>query len=104
MFPATSATEIASLSLHDALPIFVSFQRVFEVLDLQPLVAEAPNPTEVPDGPLSIEFDGVGFGYPSPDQVSLASLEEVAVLDSRGGAQVLHDVSFRAEPRSEEHT
>src|SRR5690625_1354105 len=90
-------TELAGARV-EVMSAFVSFQRVFEVLDLQPLVAEAPHPAEVPDGPLSIEFDGVGFGYPSPDQVSLASLEEVAVLDSRGGAQVLHDVSFRAEP------
>jgi ABC-type multidrug transport system fused ATPase/permease subunit len=45
-----------------------------------------------------VEFDGVRFGYPSADRVSLASLEEVAILDSRGGVEVLHEVSFRAEP------
>lgn len=82
----------------EVMSAFVSFQRVFEVLDLQPLVAQAPQPIEVPEGPLGIEFDGVDFAYPSADQVSLASLEEVAVLDSRGGEQVLHDVSFSAEP------
>ena len=43
-------------------------------------------------------FDDVRFAYPSADKVSLASLEEVAVLDTRGGVEVLHDVSFRAEP------
>jgi ATP-binding cassette subfamily C protein len=52
----------------------------------------------VPDGPVAVEFDGVRFGYPSADKVSLASLEEVASLDTRGGAEVLHGVSFRAEP------
>lgn len=51
----------------------------------------------MPDGPVSVEFDDVRFGYPSADKVSLASLEEVASLDTRGGAEVLHGISFRAE-------
>jgi ABC-type multidrug transport system fused ATPase/permease subunit len=76
----------------------VSFERVFEVLDLEPLIKEKPDPERVPDGPVSVEFDGVRFGYPSADKVSLASLEEVAKLDNRGGVEVLHEVSFRAEP------
>ncbi|GAA2413872.1 ABC transporter ATP-binding protein [Streptomyces glaucosporus] len=76
----------------------VSFQRVFEVLDLRPLIEEREDAREVPDGPVSVEFDRVDFAYPSAEKVSLASLEEVAVLDTRGGEQVLHGVSFRAEP------
>jgi ABC-type multidrug transport system fused ATPase/permease subunit len=76
----------------------VSFERVFEVLDLKPLIAEPANPKRLPDGPVSVEFSDVRFGYPSADKVSLASLEEVAALDTRGGAEVLHGVSFRAEP------
>lgn len=52
----------------------------------------------MPDGPAAVEFDAVSFAYPSADKVSLASLEEVASLDTRGGVQVLHEVSFRAEP------
>ncbi|ATO84988.1 ABC transporter [Actinoplanes sp. SE50] len=76
----------------------VSFERVFEVLDLEPLIREKPDAREVPDGPVSVEFDGVRFAYPSADKVSLASLEEVATLDTRGGSEVLHDVSFTAEP------
>lgn len=76
----------------------VSFERVFEVLDLKPLIEEKPDAREVPPGPVSVEFDEVRFGYPSADKVSLASLEEVAALDSRGGAEVLHGVSFRAAP------
>jgi ABC-type multidrug transport system fused ATPase/permease subunit len=76
----------------------VSFERVFEVLDLPPLIQEAPDAGTVPPGPVSVEFDHVTFSYPSADKVSLASLEEVAVLDTRGGVEVLHDVSFRAEP------
>ncbi len=51
----------------------------------------------MPDGPVTVEFDDVHFGYPSAQQVSLASLEEVAVLDDRAGEEVLHGVSFRVE-------
>ncbi len=76
----------------------VSFERVFEVLDLAPLIREKPDPVAVPDGPVSVEFSHVTFAYPSADKVSLASLEEVAMLDNRGGVDVLHDVSFRVEP------
>ncbi len=76
----------------------VSFERVFEVLDLEPLIQEKPDAREVPDGPVSVEFDHVTFAYPSADKVSLASLEEVADLDTRGGVEVLHDISFRVEP------
>jgi ABC-type multidrug transport system fused ATPase/permease subunit len=71
---------------------------VFEVLDLEPLIAEPANPKRVPDGPVSVEFSDVRFGYPAADKVSLASLEDVAALDTRGGVEVLHGVSFRAEP------
>ncbi|WP_405977288.1 ABC transporter ATP-binding protein [Streptomyces sp. NBC_00158] len=82
----------------EVMSAMVSFERVFEILDLEPLISQKPDAVEVPDGPVSVEFDRVSFGYPSPDKVSLASLEEVAVLDARGGTPVLHDVSFRAEP------
>src|SRR5699024_32768 len=67
-------------------------------LDLKPLIEQSPDARPVPDGPVSVELRDVGFAYPSADKVSLASLEEVAVLDSRGGEEVLHDVSFRVEP------
>src|SRR5699024_9950568 len=76
----------------------VSFELVFEVLDLQPLIRQQPDAVELPEGPLSVEFDDVHFAYPSAEQVSLASLEEVATLDPRAGAQVLHGISLRAEP------
>ncbi|WP_017619459.1 ABC transporter ATP-binding protein, partial [Nocardiopsis gilva] len=82
----------------EVMSALVSFDRVFEVLDLPPLIEEKPDARGVPEGPVSVEFDGVGFAYPSADKVSLASLEEVANLDTRGGERVLHDVSFRAEP------
>ncbi|MFI6645526.1 ABC transporter ATP-binding protein [Streptomyces sp. NPDC050504] len=82
----------------EVMSALVSFERVFEILDLKPLIEEKPDAREVPDGPVSVEFDSVTFGYPSADKVSLASLEEVATLDPRGGTDVLHGVSFRAEP------
>ncbi|MFH9657559.1 ABC transporter ATP-binding protein [Streptomyces sp. NPDC017248] len=82
----------------EVMSALVSFERVFEVLDLQPLVQEKPDAREVPEGPVAVEFDSVRFAYPSADQVSLASLEEVAALDTRGGTEVLHGISFRAEP------
>ncbi len=82
----------------EVMSALVSFERVFEVLDLQPLIRERADAREVPDGPVSVEFDGVRFAYPAPEKVSLASLEEVARLDARGGEEVLHGVSFRAEP------
>ena len=82
----------------EVMTAMVSFERVFEVLDLQPLIAEKPGAVDVPDGPVSVEFDDVHFAYPAADKVSLASLEEVATLDTRAGVEVLHGVSFRAEP------
>lgn len=87
---ANARVEIASA--------LVSFERVFEVLDLVPLIAEEPDAIGVPAGPVAIEFDQVRFSYPSADKVSLASLEEVAALDERGGDEVLHGISFTAEP------
>nr|WP_186337859.1 MULTISPECIES: ABC transporter ATP-binding protein [Streptomyces] len=82
----------------EVMSALVSFERVFEVLDLKPLIEEKPDATEVPEGPVAVEFDAVRFAYPAADQVSLASLEEVAALDTRGGTEVLHGISFRAEP------
>jgi ABC-type multidrug transport system fused ATPase/permease subunit len=90
-------TALASARV-EVMSALVSFERVFEVLDLKPLIQDKESASAVPDGPVAVEFDGVGFAYPSADKVSLASLEEVARLDDRGGVQVLHDVSFRAEP------
>ncbi|HEX6360239.1 ABC transporter ATP-binding protein [Actinophytocola sp.] len=93
----TPLTALANVRV-DVMTALVSFERVFEVLDLPPMIKEKPSPRAVPEGGVSVEFDDVRFAYPAPDQVSLASLEEVAVLDKRGGEEVLHGVSFRAEP------
>jgi len=93
----TPLTALANVRV-DVMTALVSFERVFEVLDLEPMIKEAPSPRAVPSGGVPVEFDDVRFGYPAADKVSLASLEEVAVLDQRGGQEVLHGVSFRAEP------
>ena len=90
-------TALASARM-DVMSAMVSFERVFEILDLKPLIEQSPDARPVPDGPVAVELRDVAFAYPSADKVSLASLEEVAVLDSRGGEEVLHDVSFRVEP------
>ena len=90
-------TALATARL-DVVTALVSFERVFEVLDVEPLIKESAHPTALPAGPVSVELHEVRFGYPAADQVSLASLEEVAVLDDRGGDEVLHGVSFRVEP------
>lgn len=87
---ANARVEIASA--------LVSFERVFEVLDLEPLIREEPDAIALPDGPVRVEFDQVRFSYPTADKVSLASLEEVAVLDDRDDGEVLHGISFTAEP------
>ena len=87
-------TALASARM-EVMSALVSFERVFEILDLVPLIVEKPGARPVPEGPVSVEFDAVTFGYPSADKVSLASLEEVAALDTRGGVEVLHDVSFQ---------
>ena len=90
-------TALATARL-DVVTAMVSFERVFEVLDIEPLIAESPDAVTVPDGPVAVELDGVTFRYPSADEVSLASLEEVAILDDAVNEDVLHDVSVRVEP------
>lgn len=93
MYAPLTALANARVEIMSAL---VSFERVFEVLDLAPLIDDKPDATDVPDteNGVSVRFDHVSFGYPSADKVSLASLEEVAQLDSRGGTEVLHDIDI----------
>jgi ABC-type multidrug transport system fused ATPase/permease subunit len=90
-------TALASARL-DVVTALVSFERVFEVLDVQPSIVEPSDPKTVPPGGVSIAFEDVHFTYPSADQVSLASLEEVMVLDDRKSSEILHGVSLRVEP------
>ncbi len=82
----------------DVMSAMVSFDRVFEVLDLAPMIAEAPDARPVPAADRSVEFDHVSFSYPTAEQVSLASLEDLSLPEHGEPAEVLHDVCFRAEP------
>jgi ATP-binding cassette subfamily B protein len=82
----------------DVMSALVSFDRVFEVLDLRPVIAERPGAVDVPPGAGHVEFRDVHFRYPSAAEVSLASLEDVAVLDRTPGDPVLRGVSFTVEP------
>jgi len=83
----------------DVMTALVSFERVFEILDLEPMVKDADDATTIPVGPTTIEFDHVRFRYPSAQEVSLASLESVARQDaSPVRDDVLRDVSFTARP------
>lgn len=82
----------------DVTAALVSFERVFEVLDIDPLVKESETPTPLPTGPLSVELSDVRFAYPSADKVSLASLEEVRVLDDTVGEEVLRKIDLSIEP------
>ena len=84
----------------DVTAALVSFERVFEVLDVEPLVKEPAHPTPLPTGPLSIELRDVRFAYPAADKVSLASLEEVAVLDDTVGEEVAATASTSRSSRA----
>ncbi len=76
----------------------VSFERVFEVLDLQPMIKENPDAISIPPGPARISFDHVSFRYPTAAEVSLASLESIATPDKTPEKTVLRDITFEAEP------
>ncbi|MFC4909273.1 ABC transporter ATP-binding protein [Actinomadura gamaensis] len=85
----------------DVMTALVSFDRVFEVLDLKPLIDDKPDaePLEIDrDEAPAIRFDHVSFRYPSAEEVSLASLESIARSDTAPGRDVLFDVDFTAAP------
>ncbi|WP_116947223.1 ABC transporter ATP-binding protein [Jiangella endophytica] len=90
-------TSLSNLQV-DIMTTLVSFERVLEVLDLEPMVRDAPDAKPLPAGAASVEFDHVDFGYPAASDVSLASLESVAGLPSTPGGPVLRDVTFTARP------
>jgi ATP-binding cassette subfamily B protein len=82
----------------DYMTALVSFDRVFEVLDLKPMIAEKPGAIAISRGPAHIEFEHVDFSYPSAQEVSLASLESVATLTRTQEKQILSDINFDIEP------
>jgi ATP-binding cassette, subfamily B, bacterial len=85
-------TQLTNLRI-DVMNALVSFDRVFEVLDLVPMIRDTEN-AEAVEGPASVSFEHVSFSYPSADEVSLASLESIASLDQRPSGEVLHEVTF----------
>ncbi len=90
-------TQLSNLNI-DYMSAMVSFERLFEVLDLEPMIVESPDAIAIPDGPATLSFENVSFAYPGADEVSLASLEAVATLDDTPRTSVLHDVTFVVEP------
>ena len=82
----------------DIMTAFVSFERVFEILDLEPMIKNEPGARELPEGVLEVGFNSVVFSYPQAHEVSLASLESVAKLDTIPSGEILHGISFTAKP------
>lgn len=78
--------------------VLVSFERVFEVLDLRPMIQDNPHAVAIPSGPARVSFDRVSFRYPSASEVSLASLQPIAVPDKAPEKFVLSGITFVAEP------
>jgi len=90
-------TQLSNLNI-DYMSAMVSFERLFEVLDLEPMIKEKPDAVVIPDGPARLSFEHVNFSYPGAEEVSLASLEAVATLENTPTSQVIFDVSFVVEP------
>ena len=90
-------TQLSNINV-DVMTALVSFDRVFEVLDLPSMITEREQAQVLPRAPATIEFDHVDFTYPDASEVSLASLEAAGVLESVHRSQVLFDIDFRAEP------
>ena len=89
-------TQLSNLRI-DLMTAMVSFERVFEVLDLKPSIYDAHDSINVP-GPPSIEFDKVWFTYPTASEVSLPSLTSEAEREQKRGGKVLSEISFYVEP------
>ena len=92
--PLTSLSNIRV----DVMTALVSFQRIFEVLDLRPAIVERTGAIELPGGSLSVRMRGVSFAYPSADEISLRSLESTAPGDREGSGPVLRDIDLAVEP------
>jgi ATP-binding cassette subfamily B protein len=82
----------------DVMTSLVSFERVFEVLDLEPMVKNRENAIELKTAQPRIEFKKVNFSYPRAEEISLASLESAAKEENVQSGQVLNDLSFVAAP------
>jgi ATP-binding cassette subfamily B protein len=80
----------------DVMGALVSFERVFEVLDLEPMVKEAANPVTLNSRTPQISFDDVRFTYPSAQQISLESLESASLPEVKESEEILKGISFTA--------
>ncbi|MFZ9720112.1 MAG: ABC transporter ATP-binding protein [Candidatus Nanopelagicaceae bacterium] len=80
----------------DVMTALVSFERVFEVLDLIPMVRDKEDARHLEEGPLSVEFDQVHFAYPKADEISLASLESAAKPEMIESGEILKGLTFDA--------
>ena len=80
----------------DVMTALVSFERVFEVLDLHPMIIDRPGASPLTQRELSIEFRNVTFSYPKAEEVSLASLESVSKPETVDSGQILNGISFTA--------
>ncbi len=82
----------------DVMTALVSFERVFEILDLEPMIEDKADAVALSDAPASVEFRHVDFRYPTADEISLASLEVVSGAEGLVSQQILHDVNLTVEP------
>jgi ATP-binding cassette subfamily B protein len=92
--PLTSLSNIRV----DVMSALVSFERVFEVLDLEPMVTDPANPVHIPQKMPTVEFKNVSFSYPKANEISIASLEAPSVTEKIVSEDVLRGVSFSCEP------
>lgn len=92
--PLTSLSNIRV----DVMSALVSFERVFEVLDLEPMVKDPINPVHIPQKMPVVEFKNVSFSYPKANEISIASLEAPSVSEKIVSEDVLRGVSFNCEP------
>ena len=82
----------------DVMTALVSFERVFEVLDLEPMVSNSPHAAELRNSQPGIEFRNVTFAYPRAEEISLASLESVSKPETAPSGEVLRNLSFICQP------
>jgi len=82
----------------DVMSVLVSFERVFEVLDLQPMVIDSQNAKSLKTDKPEVKFDSVSFTYPTAKEISLASLESVAKPELVESGEVLKNISFTVLP------